>query len=222
MLLYRLLTIVLSPLILGHILYLSIKNKQGRYFWQRLGFRCSHLPTDSLWFHCASVGEVNTLLPLLNNIHMQDEQLRFIITTNTVTGGKIVEQQGLDYLYHHYLPFDWVHGINRFLSTIRPRSLYIMETEIWPNLFDLCADNHIPLYLINARLSSKTTSASSWIKSLLSSSLSNVRTIYTRSENDTDAYILLGADKEKIETTGNLKLTTILEDEHTIKNDNVT
>ena len=209
MLLYRLLTIVLSPIILGHIIWLSIKNKQSKYFWQRLGFRCSHLPKNSLWFHCASVGEVNTLLPLLKNIHKRDAQLKFIITTNTVTGGKIVAQQQLDYLFHSYLPFDWRHSIKRFIATTQPRAVYIMETEIWPNLFTLCA-NDTAIYLINARLSKTTTSTSPWIKNLLKTSLSKVTFIYSRSESDTHAYLNLGAINQKIATTGNLKLTTAL------------
>jgi 3-deoxy-D-manno-octulosonic-acid transferase len=71
---YRLLTIVLSPLILAHILWKSLSNRQARYFWQRLGFGYSQLPKNCTWFHCASVGEVNTLLPLLKNLHEKNQQ----------------------------------------------------------------------------------------------------------------------------------------------------
>ena len=212
MLLYRLLTIILSPIILGHIIWLSIKNKQIKYFQQRLGFNCSQLPKNCLWFHCASVGEVNTLMPLLNNIHRKNGELKFIITTNTITGGKIVEQKKLNHLFHCYLPFDWRHSINRFLTTTDPSAIYIMETEIWPNLFTLCA-NKTDIYLINARLSSKTTSSTRWIKSLLKTSLSNVKFIYTRSEKDTQAYKDLGANNQQLATTGNLKLTTALDNQ---------
>jgi len=210
MLLYRLLTIILSPIIFGHILWSSIKSKQKRYLWQRLGFNYSHLPKNCLWFHCASVGEVNTLMPLLINIHKQDKKSKFIITTNTVTGGKVIEQKKLNYLFHCYLPFDWSHGINRFLTTTDPTAIYIMETEIWPNLFTLCAKK-TNIYLINARLSRKTTSSPQWIKSLLRTSLSNVKFIYTRSEKDTQAYKNLGANNQSVITTGNLKLTTALD-----------
>jgi 3-deoxy-D-manno-octulosonic-acid transferase len=210
MLFYRLLTIILSPIILGHIIWISIKNRQSKYFWQRLGFGCSHLPENSLWFHCASVGEVNTLLPLLNNIHQKDGKLKFIITTNTVTGKRIVTSQKLDYLFHTYLPFDWNHSTKRFLATTKPTAVYIMETEIWPNLFTNCFSNNTPITLINARLSKKTTSANTWIKSLLKKTLSNVSAIYTRSDKDKQLYINLGAKKELVNTLGNLKLTTTL------------
>jgi 3-deoxy-D-manno-octulosonic-acid transferase len=213
---YRLLTIILSPIILGHIIWLSVKNKQSRYFWQRLGFKYSNLPTKSLWFHCASVGEVNTLLPLIKNIHDTNNKLKIIITTNTITGAKIVNQQNLDYLFHSYLPFDWVNGINRFLSKTTPTSAYIMETEIWPNLFSVCQKNSISIYIINARLSNKTITANTWIKKLLKISLAKVTAIYSRSTKDAESYVLLGADEKKVSTVGNLKLTTVLSHQQTL------
>ena len=210
MLFYRLLIIILSPVILGHIIWKSVSNKQGRYFLQRLGFNYAKLPENCLWFHCASVGEVNTLLPLLKNLHSKNKTLNFIITTNTITGSKIIKQQKLDYLFHSYLPFDWRFSIKRFLKTVNPATLYVLETEIWPNLFDLCFKKGIAIHIINARLSSKTTTAKSWIKALLKTALSKVDSISARLKQEASAYELLGADKNKISTTGNLKLTTAL------------
>lgn len=210
MLFYRLLTIILSPLILAHIIWKSVSNKQARYFWQRLGFGYSKLPKHCNWFHCASVGEVNTLLPLLKNLHAKNEGLNFIITSNTITGGKIVAQQKLAYLFHSYLPFDWSFGIKRFINSTRPAALFVVETEIWPNLFRLCHRRGIAIHIINARLSSKTTSANPWVKSLLSMSLSNVSSIAARSDQDAKSYESLGADNSKIKTVGNLKFTTAL------------
>ncbi len=207
---YRLLIILLSPVFLGHIIWKSISNQQSRYFWQRLGFNYPKLPENCLWFHCASVGEVNTVLPLLKNLHKKNNLLSFIITTNTVTGGIIVKQQKLDYLFHSYLPFDWRFSIKRFITATNPTVLHILETEIWPNLFKLCHDKNIAIHIINARLSSKTTTANPLIKALLKTALSNVSKISARSVSNAKAYALLGADENIISTIGNLKLTTAL------------
>jgi len=217
---YRLLILIFSPIILGHIIWKAVSNKQSRYFWQRLGFNYAKLPEKCLWFHCASVGEVNTLLPLLKNLHAKNNQLNFIITTNTTTGSKIVKQQKLNYLFHSYLPFDWSFSVNRFLSTASPAALYVLETEIWPNLFSLCHDKGISIHIINARLSSKTTTAKPWVKSLLKTALSKVDTISARSEQEAQAYELLGADKNRISTVGNLKLTTALNNDQSTEDNN--
>ncbi len=212
---YRFLIFALSPLLAAYILWQSIRAKSTRYFRQRLGFDYGQLPENSLWFHCASVGEVITLLPLLKKLHQQKPTAKFIITTNTVTGGKIVAQQNLDYLFHSYLPFDWVSAVRRFINKTKPASLFIMETEIWPNLFSVCHDKGITIHMINARLSSKTTTAKPWIKALLKTALSRVSSISARSKEDALAYAQLGADKNIISTAGNLKFTSVLGDQQT-------
>jgi len=220
MLIYRLLIFVLSPLLAAYIVWQSISAKSLRYFWQRLGFGYARLPKNSLWFHCASVGEVVTLLPLLRNLHQQKPTLKFIVTTNTVTGGKIVSQQKLDYLSHSYLPFDWVSAVKRFINTTQPAALFVMETEIWPNLFSVCHDKGITIHMINARLSSKTTTVKPWVKTLLKTALSKVSSISARSEEDALAYAQLGANKNIITTAGNLKFTSVLSDQSATQKNN--
>lgn len=213
MMYYRLLIILLSPIIIAHILWLTFTNKQRHYLLQRTGYKFPDFPSNCLWFHCASVGEVNTLLPLIHNIHKQDKNLKFIITTNTITGGKIVSQQKLDYVYHCYMPVDWMYSVEKFLTKVKPVSIYIMETEIWPNLFTACKKNDTSIYIINARLSRKTTSAKSWVKQIYKSSLLKVSKIYARTKKDAESYKLLGANKGTVTTIGNLKFTTALTSE---------
>jgi len=213
---YRLLLILLSPLLLGHIIWFAISNTQGRYFLQRTGIGYPDLDTGRLWFHCASVGEVNTLMPLLNNLHRENPQLRFIITTNTITGASIVaraiNQQNMDYLSHCYLPFDWSFSINRFLRKLKPCFLYVVETEIWPNLYTQCNSKDIPIYIINARLSSKTTSANSFVKKLLRYSLLKTDAIYARTKDDAAAYRSICGNDDMVVVSGNLKFTTALDE----------
>ncbi len=220
MLLYRFLIFVFTPLLVAFIAWQSLSKKSPRYFWQRLGFGYSQLPENSLWFHCASVGEVITLLPLLKNLHHKNPALKFIITTNTVTGGAIVEQQKLDYLFHSYLPFDWASAVKRFINRTKPAALFVMETEIWPNLFSVCHKNGIAIQMINARLSSKTTTTKPWVKALLKTALSKVDGIAARTEQDAAAYAQLGADKNIISTAGNLKFTSVLNDQQSAQENN--
>jgi len=218
---YRLLIFLLTPLLATYIAWQSIKGKSTQYFCQRLGFKYSALPKNSLWFHCASVGEVITLLPLLKNLHCKKPALKFIITTNTITGEKIVAQQKLDYLFHSYLPFDWTGAVLRFIKTSQPKTLFVMETEIWPNLFSCCHKQGIAIHIINARLSNKTMRAKPWVKSLLKMALSKASSISARSEQNARAYAQLGADEKIISTTGNLKFTSVLNNQQNIQEKNV-
>ena len=205
MFLYRLLNFLLIPLTFSYICWKAVRHKQLRYLKQRLGVGLGAIPQNCLWLHCASVGEVNTALPLLHELHQRNPQQNFLITTNTPTGAEIVTRQQQPYLFHAYLPFDWMLSVTLFITTVKPTALYVMETELWPNLFSICHSRKIPVVIINGRLSPKTTSTYLWVRKVLGQLLLLTDHIYARSEADRVAFIKLGADSNKVSLIGNLK-----------------
>lgn len=202
---YRLLTIVLSPLIFFHLLWKSRRLHQPKFLWQRLAMDIDHVPRGCTWFHCASVGETNAVLPLVQELHRRNNDRHFLITTNTITGAEIIEKQNLPWLVHTYLPMDWVTTVKRFIKRVQPASLNIVETELWPNLIQLCYSHHIPVKIINGRLSKKTTLTNNWVKSVYRQTLACVSRIYVRSDMDRNLYINLGATAANVSVLGNLK-----------------
>jgi 3-deoxy-D-manno-octulosonic-acid transferase len=205
MFLYRLLNFLLIPLTFSYLCWKAFRHKQLRYLKQRLGVGLGAIPKNCLWLHCASVGEVNTALPLLHELHRRNPQQTFLITTNTPTGADIVIRQQQPYLFHAYLPFDWMLSVTLFVSTIKPTALYVLETELWPNLFSICHTRKVPLVIINGRLSPKTTATYNWVRKVLGQLLLLTDHIYARSEADQDAFIKLGANRHKVSLIGNLK-----------------
>ena len=205
MFLYRLLNFLLIPLTLSYLCWKAVRHKQLRYLKQRLGVGLGGIPKNCLWLHCASVGEVNTALPLLHELHQRKPGQNFLITTNTPTGAEIVIRQQQSYLFHAYLPFDWMLSVTLFISTIKPTALYVLETELWPNLFSICHSRKVPVVIINGRLSPKTTSTYKWVRKVLGQLLLLTEHIYARSEADRVAFIKLGANKNKVTLIGNLK-----------------
>jgi 3-deoxy-D-manno-octulosonic-acid transferase len=205
MLLYRFLTVLFSPLIFNHLLWKSLRFKQSRFLLQRLGFKLDHVPQKCVWFHCASVGETNTALSLIYELHKRNPSQTFLITTNTTTGAEIVLKQKQSWLFHAYLPMDWVSTTRRFVNRVQPLALYIIETELWPNLVDTFYKKNIPVTIINGRLSKKTTSTNRWIKSVYRRTLEHIEHVYVRSETDRALYLQLGAGENKVSVLGNLK-----------------
>jgi 3-deoxy-D-manno-octulosonic-acid transferase len=165
----------------------------------------SDIPKNCCWLHCASVGEVNTALPLLRELHRRYPQQRFLITTNTPTGADIVTKQQQSYLFHAYLPFDWLLSVTLFISNLKPVGLYVLETELWPNLFGVCYSSHVPIVIINGRLSPRTTATFKWVRKTLGRLLRLTEHIYARSDNDKAAFVKLGAQPNKVSMLGNLK-----------------
>jgi 3-deoxy-D-manno-octulosonic-acid transferase len=91
------------------------------------------------------------------------------------------------------------------MRTFQPKLVVILETEIWPNLFNYCGKHNIPLYIINARLSDKSVVRYQKLPSLFHPALANVTCIATQSDEDSERFIAIGAATEKVKNLGNIK-----------------
>lgn len=209
MFIYQSLIRLLAPLIWLITLFESIKRKGGKhYLLERLGFGYAPIDGKPIWIHCASVGEVKAVEPLIRSL--LDKQT-LLITTNTPTGAKLVAQLFANQVHHRYCPLDWPYAINRFLQKTHPTELWVVETEIWPNLYRLVAERKIPISLINARLSRKTLQSPQWLQSAYRQTLEKVSQILTRNHDEADRFIELGADAEKVSVLGNLKYAGLMQ-----------
>ncbi len=201
---YRLLLVAFSPFIVGYIIAESIRrNFNLRFIAQRFGFVYPNITPHSGWLHCASVGEISSITTLASYMA---EPLLITVTTSTAYH---YAQQRIPQATVCALPFDWCSSINRFLQATKPKILWVVETEIWPNLFYTCTTQSIPITLINARLSQRTLSAPAWLKSLYKYSLNFTEHIYVKDAENQKKFIALGAPKERCTVLGNLKYSTL-------------
>lgn len=202
---YQLLIRLLSPLILLMTLIDAVKRQGGfHYLQQRFGFgyAASQSNTAPIWIHCASVGEVKAVEALAKSIK---DQHRLLITTNTPTGARLAEQLFSQSVLHAYLPLDYPFAIRRFLNHHRPQALWVVETEIWPNLYRLADQTGLPIALINARLSRKTRNSPKWLKTQYREALGRVDTLLARSQDEANRFLAMGADANRLQIIGNLK-----------------
>lgn len=203
---YQLLLFFLTPVFFWLTIKHYIHHKDSRYLWQR--FFALKLPEakQAIWFHCASVGEVMTVIPLIRLYQQQQPQQTLLISTATVTGANVCKKQLAD-ITHCYLPLDYRHNIRRFIQKLNPEKLIIMETEIWPNLYSISKKQQLPIIIINGRLSSRTLESGSWFRKIFFNAVKNVSKIYCRTPEDAKSFELLGASKDQVETVGNLKFS---------------
>jgi len=203
---YRLLLRMLSPLIVLHAAWRSTRDGGRRYWQERLGLyaRTTAQTSGGQWIHAASVGEVMTVMPLINVLAKKSSE-RILVTTNTPTGAQVLASNTRDNIEHKYLPIDFPGAVQRFLNREKPDSGWIVETEIWPWLYACCQQRTIPLTIINARLSPSTLKhANSWLAPVYRQALNHI-TVLARSEADARGFIQLGAQAQRVCTVGNLK-----------------
>ncbi len=202
--LYRMVFYLALPFL---VIYTSARAAQDggtRYLRQRLGMRLPSLQ-NPLWIHCASVGEVLAVAPLLELIMRKHTEIAIVVTTNTSTGARVLRHNFGDRITHAYLPLDFRGGVRRFLQQVNPRCALIFETEIWPELFHQCDMFKLPLFIVNGRLSKRTLQAPGFVRALYAETLNRVVGILARSKEDARSFKSLGAQQDRVIMLGNLK-----------------
>ena len=161
---YRILTILIYPLLFILIFFRKVLKKEDskRYKEKIL---ISHfnikrkINTKLIWFHAASLGEFKSIMPIIEELNNNNnDNLEFLITTTTVSSSNLANDEIKKFhnIHHRYFPFDVEFLISNFLSLWKPNVIFLVDSEIWPNLILQAKKNKIPLAIINARITSKT------------------------------------------------------------------
>lgn len=202
---YNFILIILTPVlsIAGYFI-LRRKNKHQHY-WERFGFiRIDEFkPVKSVWFHCASVGEVRSIKKIVDTLRQDNKDISIIISTMTATGRQIA----VDYIKADkafLLPIENSRAVSMIISYMNVSVLVIVDTELWPNLI-FTASNQIPVFLINGRISDKTYKTYKRFKFIFKSVLKRFSAIMTKSELDEERFTNILGKSSKIITAGNIK-----------------
>ena len=145
----------LAPLLLG------LRARRGKEEPlrrnERLGQPSIKRPAGRLaWFHAASVGETNAVLPLMAALATERPSLSFLLTTGTVTSAKLAGLRLGPRAVHQYAPLDAPQFVASFLDHWRPDLAVFTESEIWPNLILESSARGIPLALVNGRITKRS------------------------------------------------------------------
>jgi 3-deoxy-D-manno-octulosonic-acid transferase len=178
----------------------------GRNLAQRLGRLGHGLPPEPrCWIHAVSVGESAAAVPLVEGIRRRWPELGIVVTTITPTGARIVAERLAGTAVHRYFPIDLPGPVRRALDAARPRFFIAIETELWPNFLRALARRRVPAMIANGRISDRSFRRYHWVRGLMRRVLADVAVFAMQTEEDARRIIALGAPRERVVVTGNLK-----------------
>ncbi|WP_424244804.1 3-deoxy-D-manno-octulosonic-acid transferase [Elusimicrobium posterum] len=161
----------------------------------------------SIWIHCASVGEVNSMQSLI--VFLKDFYNRPILVTTSTWAGRTAAFKNPYVDNALLIPFDFYLLTRKFVKILKPHRLMIVEGEIWPNNILACIRHNVPVYIINGRMSAKSAKKYKFIKPMISLLLKNVSFAALQSEEIRQRYIGLGLREEISYAPGNVKYDTL-------------
>ena len=201
---YTLLVYAALPFVMLRLLWRSRNAPAYRERWgERLG-RVRRAPSPGgIWIHAVSVGEVQAIAPLVRLLLERHPDRALTITTTTPTGSDQVRRLFGDQVCHSYMPYDLPRFLNRFLDTVQPRHFLMVETEVWPNLMQVCRQRGVWTLLANGRLSERSLRGYRRLGGFAHEVFSSIDQVAAQSEDDARRFRALGA--AQVEVTGSIK-----------------
>jgi 3-deoxy-D-manno-octulosonic-acid transferase len=202
---YVVIAYLLAPVVVGA---LALRGFRDRSHWQgfsqRFGFGAP-VTKRSIWVHAVSVGEVQASAPLVNALLARFPDVPLVLTTVTPTGrarARALFKGGVDV---RYVPIDLPGSVKRFFDRVRPCLAVILETEIWPNLYNRCGRLGVPLVMASARISPKSVNRYRRLVGLFRDALSHGIFIAAQSAEDAERFRAIGASPQRTHVIGNIK-----------------
>ncbi|WP_113721748.1 lipid IV(A) 3-deoxy-D-manno-octulosonic acid transferase [Aeromonas salmonicida] len=214
---YRLLYNLLIHLGLPLALLALYKPKKGKPgFGARWAEHLGRTPVSGqeapLWIHAVSVGETLAISPFIRALKAERPDLPILLTTTTRTGAEQAAKLG-DLVVHRYAPLDYPWAVAAFLKCIKPRALWVMETELWPNWLAACEARHLPVTIINARLSERSCQRYARFQGAFDTLSRPLTHLLCQHQDDAERFARLGIGRERLAVTGSIKFDIQLGDE---------
>ncbi len=146
---------LLSPIII--ILRLIKKKESLLRFKEKLCFFTKKRSKGKLiWIHGASVGEFQSVVPLIEKYEKNKNISQILITSNTLSSSKVISKYKFKKVIHQFFPIDTNHNTKKFLNYWKPYLSIFIDSEIWPNMVLNLKQKKIPIILLNGRITFKS------------------------------------------------------------------
>lgn len=194
---------LLSPWLMWRAVF-SGKNRRG---WNHklLGWvkpRKSAAPC--VWLHAVSVGEVNLLIPIMEQLAARRPDLEFVISTTTETGFDLAQKKYAN-KYVFFCPMDFTWAIQRVLKRLNPSLLVLAELELWPNLIRTTRRSGVDVAVVNGRLSENSFQGYQRLAWLIRRTFGQLSLVAAQNDTYAQRFLRLGCDRATLAVTGNVK-----------------
>ena len=192
--------------------YLLAKLITTRRYRIGLRERLGHLPLEivksfrgerPIWVHAVSAGELMATRPFLEGL-LKNYSFPILLSTTTEAGYRIAKKS-FSQIPTVFFPFDFPLITKNFIYAVRPKIFIAIESEIWPNLLNILKKKKIPAVLVNGRLSERSYSNYRRLGLFSRRLFSQLTCLGMRTSTESERIIHLGAKRERVFVTGNLK-----------------
>ena len=199
---FLLIILLISPIIITIRIFLG-KEDKIRFKEKFCFFSKNNNINGTVWFHGASVGEILSIIPIVEKFEKDNSIKKILITSSTTSSSYILSKYKFKKTIHQFYPYDLNIFTKLFINYWKPKIAIFVDSEVWPNMYKNLYKNKIPLMILNARITKKSFKRWKYFP-YFSKNIFKKVTIALPQNLETKKYLkLLGA--KNIKVVGNLK-----------------
>ncbi|MGB1247465.1 MAG: 3-deoxy-D-manno-octulosonic acid transferase [Chitinophagales bacterium] len=127
----------------------SFFNEKAKHFINGRKKKIEQTTGKVAWFHCASLGEFEQAVPLINLLKKKDSNYKIVLTFFSPSGYEVKKNTALaDVVY--YLPIDTKKNAKEWIKKINPNLVFFVKYEFWWHYLNELNKQEIPAYLVSS------------------------------------------------------------------------
>jgi 3-deoxy-D-manno-octulosonic-acid transferase len=162
------------------------------------------------WFHCASLGEYDMALPLIQACLTANPALEIVVSFYSPSGMQHYLKRGFEPYAVFYLPADTPQQMQRLIKVMQADRLYLLKYEFWPNLLQKAQEAGLEVFGVSTILRPSQVYFK-WYGGFFRQALQRVSHFAVQNEATQKRLLALGISSQKIEILGDLRFNRVLE-----------
>ncbi len=162
---------------------------------------------QTIWMHCASLGEFEQGRPLLENIKIQYPRYKIVLTFFSPSGYEIMKNyKGADYIF--YLPMDNKFNAKKMIAAINPCLVLWVKYEFWFFYLTELKKKNIPVLMVSG-LFRQSQPFFKWYGDLWRKMLQSFTHIFVQNEAS-KALLLTAGIKDNVAIGGDTRFDRVI------------
>ncbi len=162
------------------------------------------------WFHCASLGEYDMALPLIEACVAANQGVEIVVSFYSPSGMQHYHKRGFEPHAVFYLPADTPGQMQRLIKAVQADRLYLLKYEFWPNLLQKAQKAGLEVFGVSTILRPSQVYFK-WYGGFFRQALQRVSHFAVQNEETQQLLLRLGVSSQKIEILGDLRFNRVLE-----------
>jgi 3-deoxy-D-manno-octulosonic-acid transferase len=171
-----------------------------------------------MWFHCASLGEFDQALPLMNLLKEKNSDIFILVTFFSPSGFEHYHKRKHQVDFACYLPIDIPSKARNFLKHFSPSQAFFVKYEFWSNFIFEAKKQDVKVYSV-CTIFRENHRFFKWYGSFFRKTLRQLDYFFVQNQQSIDLLKSIGLSNASL--VGDLRFDRVIENKKLLEKDSI-